>query len=138
MRTRRAKRAIAAEHKRERKLQKFRVKQDARTRKRERAADAKIARADMEDAGVRYPVIAEQHSYAQQPGAQDQPAAGPMRFFELIHNDAGATGSHTQRQAAGGQQVHSEGTPPGAAGGDSPTLVMDRLLGEADAREDQR
>lgn len=138
VRTRRAKRAIAAEHKRERKLQKFRVKQDARTRKRERAADAKIARADMEDAGVRYPVIAEQHSYAQQPGAQDQPAAGPMRFFELIHNDAGATGSHTQRQAAGGQQVHSEGAPPGAAGGDSPTLVMDRLLGEADAQEDQR
>lgn len=138
VRTRRAKRAIAAEHKRERKLQKFRVKQDARTRKRERAADAKIARADMEDAGVRYPVIAEQQSYAQQPGAQDQPAAGPMRFFELIHNDAGATGRHTQRQAAGSQQVHSEGTPPGAAGGDSPTLVMDRLLGEADAREDQR
>ena len=138
VRTRRAKRAIAAEHKRERKLQKFRVKQDARTRKRERAADAKIARADMEDAGVRYPVIAEQQSYAQQPGAQDQPAAGPMRFFELIHNDAGATGSHTQRQAAGGQQVHSEGAPPGAAGGDSPTLVMDRLLGEADAQEDQR
>ena len=139
VRTRRAKRAIAAEHKRERKLQKFREKQEARTRKYERTVDTKIARADMHDSGMRHPVISKQYSYTQQPSTQNQTSRGPMRFFELIEDKESFSGDQPRQPVARGKHMHSQGATADADSGDAPTLVMERIVDvRAESQEETR
>lgn len=61
-----------------------------------------------------------------------------MRFFELIEDAEGSSGSRTQRQAADAQWARPEAAAAGAAGGDSPTLVMQRTVSGADSQEEQQ
>ena len=131
--------APAQDFKRERKLQKFREKQEARTRKYERTVDTKIARADMHDSGMRHPVISKQYSYTQQPSTQNQTSRGPMRFFELIEDKESSSGDQPRQPVARGKHMHSQGATADADSGNAPTLVMERIVdGRAESQEETR
>ncbi|MCT1874702.1 hypothetical protein [Brevibacterium luteolum] len=138
VRARRAKRAIAAEHRRKRKVFDYRAKQEARTRRREQLAEAKLARSGLDRAatlGIDSPAPAHTADPAAAPDGSAQhepaPAAGPMRFFDLI----GAQPATSHRADGGPLHGHLDGgSAQGHAGvgsvagraADTPTLVLDR------------
>ncbi len=114
VRTRRAKRAIAAEHKRNRRIAAYRARQEARTRKRELHAEATAARAVIDSSAEDGPAVDAGHTTA----AADAPVAGPMRFFDTISTTAPAAGE----SPTGGSPLQT-----GTAGtSEAATLVLDR------------
>lgn len=120
VRARRAKRAIAAEHKRKRRIASYRARQEARTRKRELHAEATAARSVIDSSAEDVLAVDAGNTAA----AAEAPVAGPMRFFDTI---APSTSQAAERQTGGSPLQTST-----AGASEAATLVLDRPEGNPD------